>query len=261
MECLITKLASAVQDASMVKLGEMRINVKSLPEWSVYNGWLQFTTSQDVVFEVIGGKAMLTLDGENFLPKIEFSGNETSQNIYFGNGDYVVSVLPKYGFTMLEMPSGAFSRNFGYNLDTFSAMNVIEIGCGGGASGNIESLQSNNLLEKLEVNGESRLLVGDIKHIAHTSLQSVILSSSSVSGDISSLGGCTSLRTLALADTQCYGAIEAFVVMQRAKGRKSASINAYLFSSGITFNGGKASGSGLSWTETTITYGGVTIDA
>ena len=103
---------------------------------------------------------------------------------------------------------------------------------------------------------------GDISKLGNlTKLTNLDVAQTSVSGDISKLGNLTKLTNLALGQTSVSGDIESFVQAQRAAGRSSASLTGSSINWGeVTFDGSLTKG-GLSWTSTTITMNGKTINA
>lgn len=84
-----------------------------------------------------------------------------------------------------------------------------------------------------------------------------------LTGDITSLGSMTTLENLALYATNVSGTMESFVAAQRASGRTTGTITGSGGNWGqVTFNGSRDNAKGaVSWTETTITMNGITIDA
>jgi len=85
-----------------------------------------------------------------------------------------------------------------------------------------------------------------------------------VSGDIVKLGKCINLTNLAFGNSHCHGTIESWVQAQRANGRTTGSVtgNSQNVSSDVTFNGSTTNAKGtVSWTATTITMNGITINA
>ena len=115
-------------------------------------------------------------------------------------------------------------------------------------------------LETLQLNRTS--VSGDISKLGNlTNLTNLDVAQTSVSGDISKLGNLTKLTNLALGQTSVSGDIESFVQAQRAAGRSSASLTGSSINWGeVTFDGSLTKG-GLSWTSTTITMNGKTINA
>lgn len=86
-----------------------------------------------------------------------------------------------------------------------------------------------------------------------------------VVGNISELGSLTKLTLINLDGSYLEGSIEGFVAAQRANGRTSAdNVNMSYYAGHVTFQGKQITGSTnkvLSWTPTSITFDGVTINA
>lgn len=84
-----------------------------------------------------------------------------------------------------------------------------------------------------------------------------------VSGDIVKLGKCTALTNLAFGKSHCYGTIESLIQAFRANGRTTGSMTGNSANySDVTFNGRTENAKGtVSWTPTTITMNGITIEA
>lgn len=95
-----------------------------------------------------------------------------------------------------------------------------------------------------------------------TKLTNISLTSK-VSGDIIKLGKLTAATNFAFGNSKCSGTIESWVQAQRANGRTTGSVTGNSGnSSNVTFNGSTANAKGsVSWTATTITMNGITIDA
>ena len=127
-------------------------------------------------------------------------------------------------------------------------------------SGDISKL--GNLTKLTNLNVAQTSVSGDISKLGNlTKLTNLDVGQTSVSGDISKLGNLTELTNLALGLTSVLGDIESFVQAQRRAGRSSASINGSSLNWGkVTFDGSLAKGK-LSWTSTTITMNGKTINA
>lgn len=84
-----------------------------------------------------------------------------------------------------------------------------------------------------------------------------------VNGTIADLKSITTLDNIACANTQVGGTIEEFVAGQRAAGRTTGSVSGNSAGWGlVTFDGATTHAKGaVSWTATTITMDGVTINA
>lgn len=93
-----------------------------------------------------------------------------------------------------------------------------------------------------------------------------LLNSNNVYGDISSIGNLTSLTSLNFIKGDIVGSLESFVAKQRLNGRttNSTGIKIGFSIDNVTFNGAitvdKANRI-LTWTESTITFDGVTVTA
>ena len=96
---------------------------------------------------------------------------------------------------------------------------------------------------------------------ALTNLTSLSLALTQVTGDIINLGSLVNLTNIGIGGSNISGTIESFVQAQRSAGRSSAQITGSSANWGkVTFNGSSTKGA-LSWTSTTITMNGVTINA
>ena len=94
-----------------------------------------------------------------------------------------------------------------------------------------------------------------------TNLTSLSLANTQVTGDIINLGSLINLTNIGIGNCNINGTIESFVQAQRSAGRSSAQITGSSINWGkVTFNGSSTKGL-LSWTSTTITMNGVTINA
>ena len=143
--------------------------------------------------------------------------------------------------------------SFPPNLETLQ-LNMTSV------SGDISKLGNLTKLTILKLAQTS--VSGDISKLGNlTKLTNLDVGQTSVSGDISKLGNLTKLTNLALGQTSVSGDIESFVQAQRAAGRSSASLTGSSINWGeVTFDGSLTKG-GLSWTSTTITMNGKTINA
>lgn len=84
-----------------------------------------------------------------------------------------------------------------------------------------------------------------------------------VSGDIVKLGKCINLTNLAFGKSHCSGTIESLIQAMRANGRTTGSMTGNSANnSDVTFNDSKSNAKGtVSWTASTITMNGITINA
>lgn len=127
-------------------------------------------------------------------------------------------------------------------------------------TGDISKLSVLNELQFLILDGSK--ITGSINRFnTLTNLTSLSLGRTETTGDIINLGNLVNLTNIGIGNTGISGTIESFVQAQRSAGRNSAQITGSSANWGkVTFNGSSTRGT-LSWTPTTITMNGVTINA
>lgn len=107
-------------------------------------------------------------------------------------------------------------------------------------------------------------VTGDILDFASFSaLENITINyCANLTGDIADINTVT-ITNMALANSNIGGTIEAFVAKQRSLGRTTGSVGGNSAGWGkVTFNGSTSNAKGtVTWTETTITMNGITINA
>ena len=165
-KCLVTKLKGAVSDSSLTRLGELRIGVSRVASPTRQTQSFTFSFYKSAQLEIIG---------EGYFTDVNLTANNgktktiqanTPTTVYVSNGDFEVAVLDKYSLRSLS----------------FS-----------GIEDYAQSAQMNN----------RSLNIDDLRY--STSVISLTLSSSQVTGDLSSLSGLTALTSLALSNSQVTG--------------------------------------------------------
>lgn len=120
-----------------------------------------------------------------------------------------------------------------------------------------------NVLNKLQILIlDSTKVTGSINGFnTLTNLTSLSLANTKLTGDIIKLGNLVNLTNIGIGNTDISGTIESFVQAQRSAGRNSAQLTGSSRDWGkVTFDGSLTKGA-LSWTSTTITMNGKTINA
>ena len=120
-----------------------------------------------------------------------------------------------------------------------------------------------NVLNKLQILVlDSSKVTGSINGFnTLTNLTSLSLAYTRITGDIINLGNLVNLTNIGIGNSSISGTIESFVQAQRSAGRNSAQLTGSSANWGkVTFNGSITKGP-LSWTPTTITMNGKTINA
>ena len=144
-------------------------------------------------------------------------------------------------------------------FNKLSSLTSLSLG-GSEVTGDISRFNELNKLQILSL--DSTKITGSInKFNTLTNLTSLSLSYTRITGDIINLGNLVNLTNIGIGKSGIGGTIESFVQAQRSAGRNSAQITGSSANWGeVTFNGSSTKGP-LSWTPTTITMNGVTINA
>lgn len=175
--CLVTTLKAATGNTSLLKVGEMVIDVKEMsdPTSSTNHLILNNGGISDFVLEVENGEANLTLNSNmtsGWSNKLVLPKQNVTQWVFFRNGNYRVRLTSKYNIISYES-----------NLDK----SAIEI--------DVKYLQFSNNINRL-----IGLLNGDIAKLAtNTSLETILCeNTSNLSGDIASIKNLKKLGSFKL---------------------------------------------------------------
>ena len=219
--CLVTTLKAAVNDNSLLRMGEMRIKISSIESPNEFSQSIKLRFMKNVDLEIIGegyftdatlsvnnGKKMTCNAGDNI--------------IHFSNGNYEIAVLDKYAINGLlaSKQDGEFYPNkvvalealkysdsltyiiTGDNnltgntsaLSRLTSLTQLKI-ANNNLTGNISALSELTSLTVLHIDGNN--LTGDISALSRlTSLTRFVGNNNNLSGDISALSGLTSLTLI-----------------------------------------------------------------
>ena len=203
--CLVTKYKATVNDNSLLKVGEMLINIikqkcptNKTNQLQLYNGG-----NEDIVFEVENGEENLTLDSNmesGWTNKITVPKN-SNVPVYVRNGNYRVKIFPKYAITQvgnLGVTSNAILIDTKY-LKYSENIKKIYAPLSGDAA-NISGLT--NITDLGFYHMDYSRFTGKLSDLTPlTSLTTLIISSASLTGKLSDLTPLTSLTTLDLSYT------------------------------------------------------------
>ena len=289
--CLVTTYKATVNDNSLLKVGEMFIDIieQASPTNQTNRLYLNTNNVDDLVVEVENGEANLTLDegmASGWTNKITLPKSVSAPApVFVRNGNYRLKVLSKYNLTEVgryttSIKQKAISVDVKYLKYSSNLVNLLV-----GLSGNLANISGCTKLNKISNLGSSPNLTGSLSDLAPlTALTSLTLYGSGVTGDIASLAPLTALTKLMLVETSVSGNIKdlrcpltvmavyqsnvigeliEFVKAQRSAGRTTGSCsNGGWWGSYITFNGVNPGGGAqtLTWTENTITNNGVTVN-
>lgn len=237
---------SAYTSSNCEVAGESGITFKNVGLTTVLSNPFQITSDMGSGFNVVASQdAIVTISNKYGL--LQLSG--TAKEFGFRGIKDIVG-----GFESIIIPSG--TKKFVFHNSAMS-LNILEVG---------NKLNDIDGIEIIDLGQDSNdnHLTGNISSLVKTGLKNVDLGGNqSVTGDILSFGNITTLENIALRNTLVAGTIESFVAAQRAAGRTTGSVSGNSAGWGnVTFNGSTTNAKGaVSWTATTITMNGVTINA
>lgn len=261
MDCLITKLKSSVTDSGLEKLGILTIGrkVQQTPTQDTQYTRLMFTEKGTI--NCVGGLLYKTYGGEPLGSSYTLKDtdyNPTSSMYLFGgyvSNDECSLELPKY--TLSGISGLSYQPT---PIKDFNFTAVTEFGSAW-YKGAVSDIPLRATLVNFNNNQNVSGSLSDFEN--HINLTSLNVGNTAIaSSPLSSLGKLVHLTTL---NAYASGSIESFVASQRANGRTTCTgITCSYLSTNVTFNGSaiqNKSNVTLSWTATTITYDGVTIEA
>ena len=204
--CLVTKYKATVNDNSLLKVGEMFIDIieQESPTNQSNRLYLNTVNTSDLVVEVEDGAANLTLD-ENMVSgwtnKITLSKSVTAPApIFVRNGNYRLKVTSKYNLTEVgrftaSINQKAISVDVKYLKYSPNLVNLLV-----GLSGNLANISGCTKLNRISNLGISPNLTGSLSDFAPlTALKDLNLSDSiNITGSLSDLAPLTALTNLNL---------------------------------------------------------------
>lgn len=228
--CLVTKLKGVVDNDNLVKIGEYKMHI-SLAN-NVANS------------KINGSGGTITILGNN---NYYFTQNgQQVKTISYSNtvftwpaGEYDVLFTNKYGITICE-------RVEGFDLDVLSfSKGLTYIGSQNNARGDLSFLKDKHLPTGLAINvastGTNKGLTGSLSSIAPAVKNvNVILSTTSITGDIALLGNTGNKQISVVYSRYITGSIEGLVealVSDPINPFTSGTKNVLIAGSGVTING------------------------
>lgn len=196
--CLITKLEGVVNDASLLKLGELRFSVSRIgePTADTQKMYIQFTTAQTLSIVGDGYFTDATL-AENKGKTLNCPAN-TLVTFYLSNGDYEVSIPDKYSLWRLDFASVNNQPKKHFHMEA------------------LEKLKWCTSLQYLNLNYTD--VWGTLEDLEFASkLTHVALSGTDITGDIEALLTKPNLENFYAASTPIGGNIAVFKNMPNMK--------------------------------------------
>jgi hypothetical protein len=204
--CLVTKLKGSVANSELMKLGELRFEVKAVENPTQSNRFLY-----------VAGNVTKEVDGGSF-----------TDIQHISNDNCVVHATPKYDATIIQTSLDANNitlvnkvediLNFNSVLTQFQVYPKQ-------ATLNTEDIKDapcKSILQSLTV---PSIIIGDIANLSgFTALKIGYLSNAGLYGNIASIGTCISLTQVFLTASKCSGSITALAEAQVAAGRTTGSL-------------------------------------
>ena len=184
--CLVTTLTAAVNDNSLLRMGEMRIKISSIESQNEFSQSISLGFMKNVDFEIIGEGYFTdaTLSANNGKKMTANAGNNV---IYFSNGNYEIAVLDKYSLTylMASKVDGKFYPNKVIKLEDLKySKNLVGIQAwNNNLSGDISALSNLPSLATLAIRNNENVS-GDISALSGLHLSYINVNSCNLSGDI-----------------------------------------------------------------------------
>lgn len=224
--CYVTQLKASVDNDSLLKLGEIEIDVHSVNNPIDETQWLNFAANvgDSINVEVIGDGYIIK--GNSYASGTNVGKNVTINDIsfdqtqddarppfyYLSNGDYKIRITSKYDIDILTLTSalaGISLENFRY-----SPIRLVKYRNVGYPSGDIGALAHCTDIPELRLAANTvdcKMLdnvYGDISVFANMmNLLLVAIPTSRVSGNISVFANKTNMREISLWDTNIEGDI------------------------------------------------------
>ena len=253
--CLVTKLKATVDNSNLEKLGVLDI-------FGTGNADIGFRGSSPITVKCVSGTMYSDSARTQAITEKVIPVSVNTFYVYIVNGTHI-EVSSKYNITFFYATPATEKMNtedFKYSTG-IARLTVPQI------KGKLSDLSGLTSCTTLELVGSSAPynteLEGYISDIAGlTALTKInLMRADHVRGSFESLGKCIALTEIKIAETHIAGTVEAFVARQRGAGRTTAS-NIAISLADTTFNGSPVTHNNttLSWTATTITFNGVTID-
>lgn len=208
--CLVTTLKAATGNKSLLKVGEMVIDVMEMSNPTNRTNKLVLNNGNidDLVLEVENGEANLTLDSNmssGWSNKIILPKSSAAQNVYVRNGNYRIRLLSKY--ILSQFGEDYMGDAFHIDSKYLKHSNDLVLLYTYNISGKVEDLSELKRLQiaKIMKGGIS----GDIASLANLSnLLNLFLDVANVSGNIASLANLINLSALSLGKAgNIYGDI------------------------------------------------------
>ena len=258
--CLVTKLKDVVNNPELVGINGFRFDIKAeVSEDTVYTNMCHFGTNVNVKF--ISGN-LTAIDGLGN----QYTSDVDNIDLYYFRGTGVVEISNKYNFSQILVgsmvnPVSDVINWINYCSDVVRSVQIRstrfnqKVASQSVINSNITTL----LLENTKAFGEVNEYVHSLPNIENFNIYET-----SITGAIEDLSGFSRLKTTALGYIFASSDLKDLVLAYRAKGITENAIGIKLENTEIKFNGNTipyfSAQKTLTWTQTTITFDGTTIN-
>ena len=238
-KCLVTKLNGAVNDDSLLSIGELRIKIEKVTTPTSTTQLIKIGVTTDTILKIVGnGYFTDSTLNQNKGKSITIGRNDESPNdVYVSNGDFELAIMNKYNLTMIICGSFQNKELFLDDLKFSTSVKSIEFSPGN-VYGDLDTVKSMSNLQSLSLNNtgitgdiaalsdknigvmglQNTTAFGDISNIAASkSLSYLLINGTGIKGDISVLKDKVNLKYLNISNTGLYGDISAFKNLTKIK--------------------------------------------
>lgn len=209
-KCLVTKLKGVIDNAELLKIGEMRIKVGKAPSHPNDAQGIKVGFSTPTELEIVGdgyftNKEMTLNNGKKITVNPQFDG----QLVYVSQA-CVVSISNKYTLNLLyswEKGTDPYNEDVVFDIADIAFSNLLESlsVCFTNVYGDIAAVKSLTNLKIIDF--RNSLVYGDIANLKDLDLTSVSFNGKRITGDISNLKNCTNLKALSITSSIVTGDI------------------------------------------------------
>lgn len=216
MDCLVTKLKGAVSDSSLKKLGEMRLTIHKVDEFSSKRYISINPGTNECILTLSNGYFTNNTGVENKGRQITLSHN-TYNTLYLSKDDAILSISDKYCFVNF-----ALNGNNTISMDSFDDINY----CKNNSlltiwkvmlDDDLSNLKLSDVIETLQLSYLD--ITGNVDNLAkYTNLESLsLMECPNITGSISAFQDMVNLETLSINQTKLTGDLTVFERLTKLK--------------------------------------------
>ena len=210
-KCLVTKLKGVIDNAELLKIGEMRIKVGKAPSHPNDAQGIKVGFNTPTVLEIVGdgyftNKEMSLNNGKKITVNPQFDG----QLVYVSQA-CTVSISNKYALNLLyswEKGTDPYNEDVVFDIADIAFSNMLESlsVCFTNVYGDIAAVKKMKNLKMVDF--RNSLVYGDIANLKDlVGLTSAAFEGERITGDIASLNNCLKLSSLHISKSSITGDI------------------------------------------------------